>query len=118
MYTNVLIYKNYYRYTETTDELKGKIQDLEQQKKAKFEEDLKIVGPCQQSLNNSLKTLGVERQAYHSQSFIGNHCHKLLKVNLQINNLSVENKTMVIQIVINNFFVEFHQSKYIYIFIF
>ena len=41
---------------------------------------LKISDQCISALNGALKSLGVERQAYHSQSFIGNHCHKLLKV--------------------------------------
>ena len=38
------------------------------------------VGPCASSLDQTLKNLGVDRQAYHGKSFIGNHCHKMLKV--------------------------------------
>ena len=37
-------------------------------------------GPCVLSLDATLKELGVERQAYHGKSFIGNHCHKMLRV--------------------------------------
>ena len=37
------------------------------------------VGPCVSSLDGILKSMGVERQAYHSNSFIGNDCHLLLK---------------------------------------
>ncbi|XP_057311202.1 uncharacterized protein LOC130649027 [Hydractinia symbiolongicarpus] len=36
-------------------------------------------GPCVSSLDDTLQELGVERQAYHGKSFIGNHCHKMLK---------------------------------------
>ena len=42
------------------------------------------IGDCAKSLELVLKQLKVERQAYHSLSFIGNHCHKLLKVNYQV----------------------------------
>ena len=37
------------------------------------------VGPCVSSLDGILKSMGVERQAYHSNSFIGNDCHLPLK---------------------------------------
>ena len=37
------------------------------------------VGPCVSSLDGILKAMGVERQAYHSNSYIGNDCHLLLK---------------------------------------
>ena len=37
-------------------------------------------GPCASSLDDTLKQCGVERQAYHGKSFIGNHCHTMLKV--------------------------------------
>ena len=36
-------------------------------------------GPCVKSLDNTLAEIGVERQAYYSNTFIGNHVHMLLK---------------------------------------
>ena len=36
------------------------------------------VGPCQRSIDKTLKDLGVERQAYFGGCIIGNHCDKLL----------------------------------------
>ena len=39
-------------------------------------------GPHFRSLEDSLKELNVERQAYHGGTFIGNHVHKLLQVTL------------------------------------
>lgn len=48
----------------------------------KLKDDNKLgddVGPCQRSVDKTLKDLGVERQAYFGGSFIGNHCDKLLK---------------------------------------
>ena len=47
--------------------------------------DLNLVendGACIQALKETLKSLNVERQAYHSLSFVGNHCHKLLQVEI------------------------------------
>ena len=41
--------------------------------------NLKGVGPCTSSLDATLKMIGVQRQAYHSNSFVGNDCHTLLK---------------------------------------
>ena len=52
-------------------------EDLDKLDKEKL---LKGVGPCTKSLDVTLKGLGVERQAYHGKSFVGNHCHKLLFV--------------------------------------
>ena len=37
-------------------------------------------GPIVASLDISLAKCGVERQAYHGKSFIGNHCHTMLRV--------------------------------------
>lgn len=37
-------------------------------------------GPFVQALEEALQQCGVERQAYHSRSFIGNHVHKCLRV--------------------------------------
>lgn len=41
---------------------------------------LKTEGPCVQAIKRSLQEIGVDRQAYHGGSFIGNHVHKCLKV--------------------------------------
>ena len=73
---------NLFRYTETIDELE---RDVEENRKSsnKLMKDLNLSennGVCIQTLNDTLKKLNVERQAYHSLSFIGNHCHKLLQV--------------------------------------
>ena len=38
-------------------------------------------GPFYRSLAKALRDLNVERQAYHGKTFVGNHVHKLLKVN-------------------------------------
>ena len=37
------------------------------------------IGPCASSLDDLLKSFGVERQAYHGKSLIGNHAHIMLK---------------------------------------
>ena len=37
-------------------------------------------GPFYSSLDASLQSFNVKRQAYHGGTFIGNHVHKLLKV--------------------------------------
>ena len=37
-------------------------------------------GPIIKKVEAVLKEMNVVRQAYHSNSFIGNHCHKVLKV--------------------------------------
>ena len=51
------------------------ISDIEQ----KMSESSANVGPCVQSLDSTLKSIGVQRQAYHSNSFVENDCHILLK---------------------------------------
>ena len=38
-------------------------------------------GPFFRSLDSALAKLHVERQAYHGGTFVGNHVHKLVKVN-------------------------------------
>ena len=40
----------------------------------------KSVGPCVENLDKALQELGVERQAYHGKSFVGNDVNKMLKV--------------------------------------
>ncbi|XP_057290698.1 uncharacterized protein LOC130657379 [Hydractinia symbiolongicarpus] len=52
------------------------------------------VGPCASSIDKTLQKMGVERQAYHGQSFIGNHVHKLLKKE-NIQNLTSSIKEIV-----------------------
>ena len=37
------------------------------------------LGPCVKSLDKTLAAIGVERQAYYSNTITGNHCHVLLK---------------------------------------
>ena len=37
-------------------------------------------GPCVQGLEKALSEMGVERQAYYSGTFVGNHVHKCCKV--------------------------------------
>lgn len=37
-------------------------------------------GPFMQALEEALQSCGVERQAYHGGSFVGNHVHKCLRV--------------------------------------
>ncbi|XP_074661132.1 uncharacterized protein LOC141913866 [Tubulanus polymorphus] len=44
--------------------------------------------PLQKALDNKLHEIGIDRQAYHSNSFIGNHIHKLLKIDDHSNNPS------------------------------
>ena len=42
------------------------------------------VGPCVKSLDSTLAEIGVERQAYYSNTITGNHCHVLLRdVNIE-----------------------------------
>lgn len=36
-------------------------------------------GPCVKSIDDALKSIGIECQAYYGSTLIGNHCHKLLK---------------------------------------
>ena len=38
--------------------------------------------PCLKALDKVLTTKNMQQQAYHGQSFIGNHVNKMLKVNL------------------------------------
>ena len=40
-----------------------------------------IGGACQQKLESCLQDLHVKQQAYHSQSFVGNHIHRMREVN-------------------------------------
>ena len=41
-------------------------------------------GPFVQALEDSLRQCGVDRQAYHGGSFIGNHVHKCLQVKMMV----------------------------------
>ena len=42
--------------------------------------NIEIVTPCVKHLDEKLQELGVQRQAYHGKTFIGNDVHKMLKV--------------------------------------
>lgn len=67
-------------------QIKEKIQ-VNHQQIAAIEKELingNIPMHCIRALDQTLESLGVCRQAYHSQSFVGNHCHKLLKVYLNL----------------------------------
>ena len=44
-------------------------------------------GPHFGSLDESLKELNIQRQAYHGGTFVGNHVHKLLQVNVNSKNI-------------------------------
>ena len=75
-----------FRYTDSIEDIDKELDEHRRQisqstKALKLNEN---VGNCANSLDSVLKKLNIERQAYHSLSFIGNHCHKLLKVNLRI----------------------------------
>ena len=70
------------RYTETISSLELSIEE-DTKKINQLIKDLNLIennGVCIQTLKETLKSLNVERQAYHSLSFVGNHCHKLLQV--------------------------------------
>ena len=45
----------------------------------KLDENKSLEGPCVASIDDTLKEIGVQRQAYHSNSFVGNDCQTLLK---------------------------------------
>ena len=48
-------------------------------------------GPCLLSIDKTLQSIGVERQAYYGHCINGNHCHELLReenIDLQCNSLS------------------------------
>jgi hypothetical protein len=48
-------------------------------------------GPIVRGLENALKSFNVERQAYWSGAFVGNHVHRTLKVKLDLKNNIVMN---------------------------
>ena len=58
---------------EELDNLKEQLTQLRED--SKLGDD---VGPCQASIDVTLKSLNVERQAYYGGCIIGNQCHKLL----------------------------------------
>ncbi len=62
--------------------LRHEADTLEQRKvslESKLEFPKKGTGPVTASLDESLNKHGIERQAYHGNCFIGNHCHKYLQ---------------------------------------
>ena len=56
-------------------------------------------GPTVVAINKSLVAIGVERQAYHGGSFIGNHVHKCLKVCDMCNKARYNNNLLIIQLI-------------------
>ena len=61
------------------EELKGKMNELDASISALESQLDTCSGTKEQELSSKLHKLGIDRQAYHSQSFIGNHCLKLLQ---------------------------------------
>ncbi len=53
---------------------------IEETKKVLEEKFKQKDGPFYRTLDPALAQLHVERQAYHGGTFVGNHVHKLLKV--------------------------------------
>ena len=54
-------------------------EKLEQIESLKASDSYREPGPCEKELDEVLKSLTVQRQAYHGKSFIGNHVHKMLQ---------------------------------------
>ena len=50
-------------------------------------------GPFVIAVNNALSDLRVERQAYHSRTFIGNHVHKCCQVGMQVSTFMLSTYT-------------------------
>lgn len=57
---------------------RAKMKELESQAE-KFE------GPRTKALHSALDKLGIDLLAYHSGTFVGNHVHKLLKIDAKLN---------------------------------
>ena len=70
------------------------------------------IGPCVASLDETLKELKVDRQAYHGKSFVGNHCHTMLKVNYIEGNKSWCGKSFVL---ISSNFKKTFENLFLYI---
>eukprot|EP00057_Strongylocentrotus_purpuratus_P005186 XP_003730386.1 PREDICTED: uncharacterized protein LOC100891379 isoform X1 [Strongylocentrotus purpuratus] len=63
---------------ETAEDIQKEITNLKAE--VKKLPDLKVgEGPIAQSLDEVLKSISVQRQAFHGKSFVGNHVHKCLK---------------------------------------
>ena len=58
------------------------VQELEINKmRAEVEKEFKMEeGPFNKGLDEALKSFNVQREAYYSGTFVGNHVHKCLKV--------------------------------------
>ena len=67
-------------YEVQIENLEEQISNLKKEEGSITKNLDRSVGPCVTSLDKTLQKLGVERQAYHGKSFIGNHCHKMLRV--------------------------------------
>jgi hypothetical protein len=59
---------------------KSTLRSLEANLKKVYDMVSKEIGPIRSQLEESLAGMGVDKQAYHSQSFVGNHVQKLLKI--------------------------------------
>ncbi|XP_074661605.1 uncharacterized protein LOC141914238 [Tubulanus polymorphus] len=59
-------------------ELKKEFQKKSSELNAVYSKVQAQMGPLCKTLNQVLIEIGVDRQAYHSNSFVGNHIHKLL----------------------------------------
>ena len=60
---------------ETKCEYAIKKKDLDET----YDKVCKSRGECEERINRKLAEIGVQRQAYHSQCFVGNHCVKILE---------------------------------------
>lgn len=54
-------------------------------------------GPFVRALDASLNSCGVEQQAYHGGSFVGNHVHECLKVGLNPTEECIEHSNNIIR---------------------
>lgn len=77
--------------TDRIAQIESEITDCEKLKSAKEQELREInarvestMGPKQKLLLSEIEAIGVDRQAFHSHSFIGNHCIKILKNHTRI----------------------------------
>ncbi len=64
--------------SQMVSDKKNEVQ-LNAKKHAEIQDKIESMkGPIEKELDSILEHLGIERQAYHSQSLVGNHCHKIL----------------------------------------
>ncbi|XP_072040956.1 uncharacterized protein [Amphiura filiformis] len=66
--------------------VRDKEEDYSKKKKvldATYDDVVERRGNFEKTLNDTLKKIGVQRQAYHSQCFVGNHC-KIILANTEV----------------------------------